>query len=179
MTEAQERASDWLAAVDPDNNGHDDRNVALEQMCRSIDGMLRTGKAPIRRVRMSLGVASVEVEWDYPQQVAPQVTVTPAPVAAVAVAAPVEPAVPEVVGHAVKSPLVGTFYSAPEPGAAPFVKVGDEVHAGQQIGIVEAMKLMNPVEADRAGVVVEIKVGNAEPVEYDQVLVVLAPSEQE
>ncbi|HVK25889.1 MAG TPA: acetyl-CoA carboxylase biotin carboxyl carrier protein [Actinokineospora sp.] len=177
MTEAQERASDWLAAVDPDNNDRDDRNVALEQMCRSIDGMLRTGKAPIRRVRMSLGVASVEVEWDYPQQVAQPVPVAQAPVAAVAVA--VEPVAVELSGHAVKSPLVGTFYSAPEPGAATFVKVGDEVQAGQQIGIVEAMKLMNPVEADRAGVVVEIKVGNAEPVEYDQVLVVLAPSEQE
>jgi acetyl-CoA carboxylase biotin carboxyl carrier protein len=77
---------------------------------------------------------------------------------------------------AVRAPLVGTFYAAPSPGAAPFVGIGDEVEPGQTIGIVEAMKLMNPIVADEAGVVAEILVGDAESVEYDQVLLYLRPA---
>ncbi|MFW3171680.1 acetyl-CoA carboxylase biotin carboxyl carrier protein [Geodermatophilus sp. CPCC 206100] len=77
---------------------------------------------------------------------------------------------------AVRAPLVGTFYAAPSPGAAPFVGVGDEVEQGQTLGIVEAMKLMNPIVADEAGVVAEILVGDAESVEYDQILMHLRPA---
>ncbi|MFB9674320.1 acetyl-CoA carboxylase biotin carboxyl carrier protein [Streptosporangium vulgare] len=73
--------------------------------------------------------------------------------------------------HAVTAPLVGTFYVAAEPGAPPFVQPGDRVDAGQTIGIVEAMKLMNPVVAGQAGEVVEVVAGDGEPVEYGQVLV--------
>lgn len=73
--------------------------------------------------------------------------------------------------HAVTAPLVGTFYVAAEPGAPPFVQPGDRVDAGQTIGVVEAMKLMNPVVAGHAGEVVEVVAGNGEPVEYGQVLV--------
>ncbi|MER5643433.1 biotin/lipoyl-containing protein [Streptosporangium sp. NPDC002524] len=76
-----------------------------------------------------------------------------------------------VTAHAVTAPLVGTFYVAAEPGAPPFVQPGDRVDAGQTIGIVEAMKLMNPVVAGHAGEVVEVVAGNGEPVEYGQVLV--------
>ena len=83
-------------------------------------------------------------------------------------------AAPEVAGS-VRSPLVGTFYTAPSPGADPFVRVGDEVEAGQTVGIVEAMKLMNPIVVDEAGVIAEILVGDAESVEYDQVLMRLRP----
>ncbi|WP_157406730.1 acetyl-CoA carboxylase biotin carboxyl carrier protein, partial [Actinomadura rubrobrunea] len=74
----------------------------------------------------------------------------------------------------VESPLVGTFYRAPSPGARPFVEVGDEVEEGQQVAIVEAMKLMNAVTVDRPGRVVEVLVSDAEPVEYGQPLFVLA-----
>ncbi len=77
---------------------------------------------------------------------------------------------------AVRSPLVGTFYAAPSPGADPFVRVGDEVEPGQTVGIVEAMKLMNPIVVDEAGVVAEVLVGDAESVEYDQVLLHLRPA---
>ena len=80
------------------------------------------------------------------------------------------------VAASVRSPLVGTFYAAPSPGADPFVRVGDEVEAGQTVGIVEAMKLMNPIVADEAGVVAEVLVGDAESVEYDQVLMRLRPT---
>ena len=69
-------------------------------------------------------------------------------------------------GNVVKSPLVGTFYSASSPDSAPFVKVGDTVKKGQVLGIVEAMKLMNEIESECAGTVAEVLVENGEPVEY-------------
>jgi acetyl-CoA carboxylase biotin carboxyl carrier protein len=74
---------------------------------------------------------------------------------------------------AVTSPMVGTAYCAPEPGAAPFVKVGDTVRQGQTLLIIEAMKVMNPVAAPRAGTVIEIQVRDAQPVEYGEVLLVI------
>jgi acetyl-CoA carboxylase biotin carboxyl carrier protein len=75
--------------------------------------------------------------------------------------------------HAVLAPLVGTFYRTPNPGAKPFVEVGTRVQRGQAVGIVEAMKLMNEVVADVAGVVVEILVENGQPVQYEQPLLVI------
>src|SRR5262249_6626691 len=72
--------------------------------------------------------------------------------------------------HYVKAPMVGTFYHAAEPGAQPFVAVGDLVQPGQQVGILESMKLMNPIEADCAGKVAEVLVPNGASVEYDQPL---------
>jgi acetyl-CoA carboxylase biotin carboxyl carrier protein len=98
-----------------------------------------------------------------------------APVAAPAqpaAAAPAPEAAPEVAG-ALKSPMVGTAYLTPEPGAQPFVKVGDTVKQGDTLLIVEAMKVMNPIAADKAGKIVAILVENAQPVEYDQPLVVI------
>jgi acetyl-CoA carboxylase biotin carboxyl carrier protein len=79
--------------------------------------------------------------------------------------------------HAVRSPLVGTFYRAPAPGEEPYVEVGDRVRSGQALCIVEAMKLMNEIPADVSGEVVEILVENAEGVEYDQPLFRLRPEE--
>jgi len=74
---------------------------------------------------------------------------------------------------AVTSPMVGTAYCAPEPGAMPFVKVGDAVRPGQTLLIIEAMKVMNPVAAPRAGTVTEILVRDAQPVEYGEVLLII------
>jgi len=88
-------------------------------------------------------------------------------------AGPVTPAreVPAEEGlHFVKSPIVGTFYEAPSPGAPPFVKIGDKVQAGQVLCIVEAMKLMNEIEADGTGEIVRKMVQNGQPVEYGQPL---------
>ena len=100
----------------------------------------------------------------------------PAPMAAAAPAAPAAPAAdaaPEVAdtAGAIKSPMVGTVYLAAEPGAPDFVKVGDSVKEGQTLLIVEAMKVMNPITADKAGTVKAIHVENAQPVEFDQPLV--------
>lgn len=76
-------------------------------------------------------------------------------------------------GHRVESPMVGTFYSAPSPGAKPFVSVGDQVAEGDTLCIVEAMKMLNRIEADKAGVIRAILVENATPVEYGQALVII------
>jgi len=77
--------------------------------------------------------------------------------------------------HTVKSPIVGTFYEAPGPGALPFVKPGDQVAAGQVLCIIEAMKLMNEIEADASGEIVKVLVNNGQPVEYGQPLFAIRP----
>jgi len=89
-----------------------------------------------------------------------------------AIPAAAAPAEPE--GHVVKSPMVGTFYRAATPGAKPFVEVGDSVQVGDTLCIIEAMKLMNEIEADKAGVVREVLVENGQPVEFGQPLVLIA-----
>lgn len=100
--------------------------------------------------------------------------VAPAPVAAAPVAAaPVAPAAPAISGHVVKSPMVGTFYRAPSPGAAEFVQIGKTVKAGDVICIIEAMKMMNQIEADKAGTITAILVEDGNPVEFDQPLVTI------
>jgi acetyl-CoA carboxylase biotin carboxyl carrier protein len=102
-----------------------------------------------------------------PQAPAP----TPAPEAAQAEQASAPAAIN---GHAVKSPMVGTFYRSPSPSAAAFVEVGQKVNVGDVICIVEAMKMMNQIEADKAGTITEILVENGQPVEFDQPLVVIS-----
>jgi len=98
--------------------------------------------------------------------VAPAVTSSPAPPAA---PPPAAPAAEEPL-HMVRSPIVGTFYEAPSPGAPPFVKPGDTVETGQVLCIVEAMKLMNEIESDVAGEIVKKLVANGQPIEYGQEL---------
>ena len=77
--------------------------------------------------------------------------------------------------HTVKSPIVGTFYEAPSPGAPPFVKAGDTVEVGQVLCIVEAMKLLNEIESDLAGEIVKKFASNGQPIEYGQELFVIRP----
>jgi len=89
-------------------------------------------------------------------------------------AAPAAPA-PEEGLHTIKSPIVGTFYEAPSPGAPPFVKVGDSVEVGQVLCIVEAMKLLNEIESDAAGEIVKKLATNGQPIEYGQELFVVRP----
>ena len=94
----------------------------------------------------------------------------PVPAPAV-VEVPAAPAEPE--GHLVRSPMVGTFYRSASPGSKPFVEVGDVVQAGDPLCIIEAMKLMNEIEADKSGVVKQILAENGQPVEFGQPLVVI------
>jgi len=80
---------------------------------------------------------------------------------------------PKLLGHAIKSPMVGTFYRAPSPDAKNFVEVGDAVNKGDTLCIIEAMKMFNQIEADKSGVIKSIEVENAQPVEYDQPLFII------
>jgi acetyl-CoA carboxylase biotin carboxyl carrier protein len=89
--------------------------------------------------------------------------------------APAAPAEPEENLHIVRSPIVGTFYEAPSPGAPPFVKAGDQVEVGQVLCIVEAMKLMNEIECDVAGEIVKKLIANGQPIEYGQELFSIRP----
>ncbi len=95
----------------------------------------------------------------------------PAPAAAAAPAVPAAPQPPE--GHVLKAPMVGTFYRAASPGAKPFAEIGDAVKAGQTVCIIEAMKLMNEIEADKDGVIKAILAENGQPVEYGEPLIVI------
>ena len=124
-----------------------------------------------RKIRVSRGAVA---------SAAPVYAAAPAPVAAAAPAAaapaPAEPAAPAGpdLKNAVKSPMVGTCYLTPEPGAAPFVSVGQAVKEGDTLLIVEAMKVMNPITAPRAGTITAILIETAQPVEFDQPLVVIS-----
>jgi acetyl-CoA carboxylase biotin carboxyl carrier protein len=132
---------------------------------------IREGEESIRISRSSAagGPAVTHVTTHHmsaPQQAAP----TAIPVA-VANGAPAEPAPPP--GHIVKSPMVGTFYRSPSPGAKVFVNVGDTVEAGDTLCIIEAMKMMNEIESDKAGVVKAVLKENGQPVEFGESLFVI------
>ena len=104
---------------------------------------------------------------------APQMAAAPAAPVAAATAAPVADVKPVSNGHVVKSPMVGTFYRSPSPGSPAFVEVGKHVKVGDVICIVEAMKMMNQIESDKAGVIEAILVEEGQPVEFDQPLVTI------
>jgi acetyl-CoA carboxylase biotin carboxyl carrier protein len=128
------------------------------------------------------GLTEIEVEdGDRKIRVTRGAVVAPAAVAAPAVPSAAAPAAPAPVessapdhSAALKSPMVGTVYLAADPSVANFVKSGDKVAVGDTLLIIEAMKVMNPIIADRAGTVAEILVDNAQPVEFDQPLVLIA-----
>ena len=142
----------------------DERHAAMRLLREEVANIVKTVPGPVSSVALRLGECALEIEWA--QRPGGE------PVAAPPVqAGRAEEPAPDPALHEITAPLVGTFYVAPEPGAPPFVQPGDRVNAGQTVGIVEAMKLMNPVKADRAGEVVEVVAANAEPVEYGQVLV--------
>ncbi|QKG71162.1 acetyl-CoA carboxylase biotin carboxyl carrier protein [Erythrobacter mangrovi] len=121
-----------------------------------------------RKIRVARGGVAMAAQFAMPA------TAAAAPTAPAPAAAPT----PDVqaaadAANALKSPMVGTVYLAPEPGAADFIKIGDTVKEGQTLLIVEAMKVMNPIAADKAGTIKAILVENAQPVEFDQPLVVI------
>jgi len=131
----------------------------------------------INELEITEGEESVRISRGVPMQAyaapapaAPQpaaiAAAAPAPAAAAAVAA----APDEVAGHMVKSPMVGTFYASPSPDSAAFVTVGSTVKVGDVLCILEAMKMMNQIEADRAGTIGAILAEDGEPIEYDQPL---------
>jgi acetyl-CoA carboxylase biotin carboxyl carrier protein len=144
---------------------------------------LRKLKTLIELVEHS-GIAELEIEEGEERvritralPAAPQSPAAPAPAQTAAIAAPAGPEVAaapaEPEGHVVKSPMVGTFYRSASPGSKAFVEVGSTVQVGDPLCIIEAMKLMNEIESDQAGVVKEVLVENGQPVEFGQPLVVI------
>ncbi len=133
-------------------------------------------ESDINEIEIKEGEESVRISRASSVVAAPVMQAAPAPVAAPvaapAAAAPVA-AAPVIDGHAVTSPMVGTFYGAPSPGAAPFVQVGQSVKEGDVICIVEAMKMMNQIEADKSGTITAVLVEDGDAVEFDQVLVTI------
>lgn len=130
----------------------------------------------IAELEIKEGEESVRISRQLAPVAPPAYQVAPAaPVPAVA--APIEPAAPaapkEVEGHKVKSPMVGTFYGAPSPTAGDFVAVGSKVNIGDTLCIIEAMKMMNQIEADKAGTIKHIMIESGQPVEFDQVMYII------
>jgi acetyl-CoA carboxylase biotin carboxyl carrier protein len=128
---------------------------------------IKEGEEVVRLSRVPKGAAPVPAVTAAPVAAAP--VAAPAPVAA---EAPVAEALPA--GHVVKAPMVGTFYASATPGTPAFVKVGQQVKAGETLGIIEAMKMFNQIEADVAGTVQTILVENGQPVEFDEPMFVIA-----
>ncbi|MET0505372.1 MAG: acetyl-CoA carboxylase biotin carboxyl carrier protein [Luteibacter sp.] len=134
---------------------------------------IKEGEEVVRLSRVPKGgVAVAQPMYAAPAAPAP-VAAAPAPAAAAAPAAPAADAgLPA--GHVVKAPMVGTFYAASTPGAPAFAAVGQQVKAGETLGIIEAMKMFNQIEADVAGTVVAVLVENGQPVEFDEPMFVIA-----
>ncbi|WXK61179.1 acetyl-CoA carboxylase biotin carboxyl carrier protein [Parerythrobacter aurantius] len=146
-------------------------NVDTELVRELAELLAETGLTEIevedgdRKVRVARGGVAMAAP-------APMMAAPAAPAPAAAAPAPAEPAAPAH-ADALKSPMVGTCYLAAEPGAANFVNVGSTVKEGDTLLIIEAMKVMNPITADKAGTIKAILVENAQPVEFDQPLVVI------
>lgn len=144
-----------------------DPDVLLGRLRQQTRELVAELPGPLRRVRMRSGESMVEVEWPDTGGADPVVVATaPAPDAAAPGPTPG--------GRDIPAPIVGTFFRAPEPGAEPFVEVGDLVEVGQVVGIVEAMKLMNQVTAEVSGRVTAVLAHNGELVQFGQPLIRLA-----
>jgi acetyl-CoA carboxylase biotin carboxyl carrier protein len=134
----------------------------------------------LTEIEVQDGERRIKVARDPAPVIAASAAPAAAPVAAPALSAPpmhgkedVGAPVEEISGHTVKSPMVGTAYMSSEPGAKPFIEVGQTVKAGDTLCIVEAMKVMNPITAPEAGTIKKIMVSDAQPVEFDQPLVII------
>ena len=132
---------------------------------------IHEGEESVRISRQSQATAVLTAPAAAPAPVMASAPVSEAPSVPAAPAA--EPAAEEITGHTVNAPMVGTFYRAPSPGAKSFVEVGQSVNVGDTLCIIEAMKLLNQIEADKAGVVSSILCENGQPVEYGQPLFVI------
>jgi acetyl-CoA carboxylase biotin carboxyl carrier protein len=132
----------------------------------------------IAEIEITEGEESVRISR-YPTNVQAAQVMAPAMASAPVAAAPAAAAAPAVVaeppqpGHRITAPMVGTYYSSPTPGAKTFVSIGSRVEAGDTLCIIEAMKMMNQIEADTSGTVVSILVENGDPVEYGQPLFII------
>lgn len=157
----------------------DDRDAQLGRLRQQTRQLVAELPGPLRRVRLRSGEVAIEVEWPAPAGPAGSALGAAVPADPVAGRPPGPESGPPSAGSPpgcrdVVAPIVGTFYRASDPGAEPFVQVGDLVEVGQVVGIVEAMKLMNQVTAEAAGRVSAVLAGDGEPVQFGQALIRLA-----
>ena len=158
---------------DSEQDRDEQQSIDLTELAAFVERMVA--------VAQRAGLASLEIETNGLElelkfggvvesngQAVPSVAPAAAPLAVVA-------AEPEPVGHVITAPMVGTYYHATSPADPPLVQVGDRVEVGQLIGIIEAMKIMNEITADRGGTVLEVIAGNATAVEYGSPLIRLGP----
>ncbi|MFJ2769005.1 acetyl-CoA carboxylase biotin carboxyl carrier protein [Streptomyces sp. NPDC087300] len=155
----------------------DGTGAELDELCRGAERLVRLAGPGLSRLRLSAGGTALVVEWHG----APAAHQQGAPAASHDAGAGgsgsgAEPHQEEDTRARVLSPCVGTFYHRPQPDAPPFVRPGDAVAPGQQIGVVEAMKLMTPVAAETAGLISELLVPDGEPVEFGQPLLAIEPA---
>lgn len=156
----------------------------LRVLREEVSSLVKTIPGPVASISLRRGDCSLEVTWSHATSAfagtgidagtgaGPMTTVGAAGAAGPVLAAPppdLVPADPAV--REIPAPLVGTFYAAPQPGAQPFVRVGDRVETGATVGIIEAMKLMNPVPAPCSGTVLEVLSDDGQPVEFGQLLI--------
>jgi acetyl-CoA carboxylase biotin carboxyl carrier protein len=149
----------------------------LRKLKKLIDLVEESG---ISELELTEGEEKVRISRNLPNSQAvmhmspyPQQMYAASPPAAATPAAPAEAEAPAIEGHVVKSPMVGTFYRAPSPDAKPFADVGSKISIGDTICIIEAMKLLNEIEADHSGVIKAILVENGQPVEYGEPLFII------
>jgi acetyl-CoA carboxylase biotin carboxyl carrier protein len=147
----------------------DDSTVDSLEISSDKGMRIRLQKTPVAR-------GTVQYAAPMAAAPAPMAAAPAAPAAAPAAAAAAPAAAPASKGQDVKSPMVGTFYASPEPGAKPYVSVGQTVNKGQVLCIIEAMKIMNEIESEVSGKVIEILASDAQPVEYGQVLFRVDPN---
>jgi acetyl-CoA carboxylase biotin carboxyl carrier protein len=147
----------------------------LRKLKKLIDLVQESGIAELEitegeeKVRINrVGIPGHPGMMAMPQQLSAPVSTAPTVAIAAAPAAVAEPE-----GHVVKSPMVGTFYRSSAPGSKPFIEIGQNVSAGETLCIIEAMKLLNEIEADQSGVVKKVLVENGQPVEYGQPLFII------
>jgi acetyl-CoA carboxylase biotin carboxyl carrier protein len=155
-----------------------DEEEVFDKVSREAHELLKKAGGPVTRVTVQSGEHLIEIRWD--PTAAPAATsggVGPAPISADGQAglagADTSGLTP------ITAPLVGTYYRSPEPGAKPFVEVGDIVEPEQEIGIIEAMKIMNRIVADAGGRVAELVVNDGDMVEFGQTLMLLEPLDAE
>lgn len=155
------------------------KNMDIRKIKKLIELVEESG---IQELEIKEGEESVRINRGGPVVSSAPAYYAPAPAQAAAPAAPALAAsapaaaaatAPELSGHVLKSPMVGTFYRAPAPGAKPFIEVGASVKVGDTLCIVEAMKMMNQIQADKAGVVKAILVDSGQPVEFDEPLLII------
>ena len=129
---------------------------------------IKEGEESVRISRMPTGGYAAQAPTYFAPPPMPALSQAPAAAAAAA------PAAPKTAEHVVTAPMVGTYYASPSPGAKAFVEIGSEVKVGQVLCIIEAMKMMNQIECDKAGRIAAVMVNNGDPVEFSQPLFVIA-----